>query len=61
MSSASSSASSPFIAAVLLVLTVARRVRVLAALEWRALPAAAYAIGVLAAFWLLERLAGFGS
>ena len=50
-----------FIAAVLFVLDVARRVHVLAALEQRALPAAAYAIGILAAFWFFERLAGFGS
>ena len=50
-----------FIAAVLFVLAVARRVHVLAALEKRALPAAAYAIGILAAFWFFERLAGFGS
>ncbi len=50
-----------FIAAVLFVLAVARRVRVLAALERQALPAAAYAIGILAAFWFFERLAGFGS
>jgi hydrogenase/urease accessory protein HupE len=50
-----------FIAAVLGVVAVVRRVPVLASLERRALPAAAYAIGILAAFWFFERLAGFRS
>lgn len=50
-----------FVAAVLSVLALARRVRRLAWLERRALPATAYAIGILAAFWLFERLAGFVS
>ncbi len=49
-----------FIAAVLAALAVARRTRVLPALERHALPVAAYAIGILAAFWFFERLAGFG-
>jgi len=48
-----------FIAAVLAVLAPARRARVLPNLERHALPAAAYAIGILAAFWFFERLAGF--
>lgn len=50
-----------FIAAVLGVVAVARRVQGLAALERRTLQVAAYAIGILAAFWFFERLAGFGS
>jgi hypothetical protein len=50
-----------FVAAVLAALALARRVRRLAWLERRALPATAYAIGILAAFWLFERLAGFVS
>jgi hydrogenase/urease accessory protein HupE len=49
-----------FIAAAVGVLSVARRTRVLAALERHALPVAAYAIGILAAFWFFQRLAGFG-
>jgi hydrogenase/urease accessory protein HupE len=48
-----------FIAAVLGVMTLARRARVLSGLERRALPVTAYAIGILAAFWFFERLAGF--
>ena len=48
-----------FIAAVLGVMTVARRTRVLSWLERHALPATARAIGILAAFWFFERLAGF--
>ncbi len=48
-----------FIAAVLGVMTVARRTRVLSWLERHALPVTARAIGILAAFWFFERLAGF--
>ena len=50
-----------FIAAVLPLLAVARRMPRLAALDRHALRAAAYAIGVLAAFWFFERVAGFAS
>jgi hydrogenase/urease accessory protein HupE len=48
-----------FIAAVLAVMTVAARTRVLSGLERHALPATAHAIGILAAFWFFERLARF--
>lgn len=48
-----------FIGLVLGVITLARRVKVTPILERYALPAATYAIGSLAAFWFIERLAGF--
>jgi hypothetical protein len=48
-----------FIAAVLGVMALARRTRVLSWLERHALPVTAHAIGILAAFWFFERLAGF--
>jgi hydrogenase/urease accessory protein HupE len=48
-----------FVAAVLAGIALARRTGLLAGLERHALPLAARAIGVLAAFWLFERLAGF--
>ena len=48
-----------FIAVVLAAIAVARRLEVLAPLERHARPATAYAIGILAAFWFFERVAGF--
>ncbi len=48
-----------FIGAVLCVITVARRTGALPGLERHALPVTARAIGILAAFWFIERLAGF--
>jgi hydrogenase/urease accessory protein HupE len=48
-----------FIAAVLAAIALARRAGVLSGLERYALPATAWAIGILAAFWFFERLAGF--
>ena len=48
-----------FIGAVLSVLTLAKRIRLASAIGHRALPAATYVIGMLAAFWFFERLAGF--
>jgi hydrogenase/urease accessory protein HupE len=48
-----------FIAAVLVLMTLARRTGGLSGLERHALPVTARAIGVLAAFWFFERLAGF--
>ncbi len=48
-----------FIAAVLGAIAVASRTELLPWLERHALPAAAYAIGIAAAFWFFERLAGF--
>jgi hydrogenase/urease accessory protein HupE len=50
-----------FIAAVLAGIALVRRAGVSTALERRALPAAAWAIGSLAAFWFFERLAGFSA
>ncbi len=47
-----------FIGAVLGVLALARWLKLPAILERRALSAATYAIGALAAFWFIERLAG---
>jgi hypothetical protein len=43
---------------VLGAMTVARRAPVLSWLEQHALPLTAHAIGILAAFWFFERLAG---
>lgn len=48
-----------FIGVVLGSLTVAKRIRLASVIRHRALPAATYAIGILAAFWFFERLAGF--
>jgi hydrogenase/urease accessory protein HupE len=48
-----------FVGAVLGTLVLARRARMGARLERRALRVAPYAIGTLAAFWLFERLARF--
>jgi hydrogenase/urease accessory protein HupE len=48
-----------FIAAVLALLALARRVPVPDHVSWRAQSVANYTIGVLAAFWLVERVAGF--
>ena len=48
-----------FIAVVLGVLALARRVTLPRSLTEPALPVASYAIGTLAAFWFVERLAGF--
>jgi hydrogenase/urease accessory protein HupE len=48
-----------FIGVVLSVLTLAKRIRLASVIGHRALPAATYVIGILAAFWFFERLAGF--
>ncbi len=48
-----------FIAVVLGLLAVARRLPLPRPLTAHALPVASYAIGTLAAFWFVERLAGF--
>lgn len=48
-----------FIAAVLAAIALARRAHVLSGLERYALPVTARVIGVVAAFWFFERLAGF--
>lgn len=48
-----------FIAAVLALFALARRLRLAAAIERYARPGAPYAIGILASFWFFERLAGF--
>ena len=48
-----------FIAAVLGLLALAKRINLTALLERYVRPAAPYAIGALASFWFLERLAGF--
>ena len=48
-----------FIAVVLGVLTCARRMHFSRAIERPALSIATYAIGIAAAFWFIERLAGF--
>jgi hydrogenase/urease accessory protein HupE len=50
-----------FIAAVLAAMAMARRMGLSAGLARHARPAAAWAIGILAAFWLFERLAGFSA
>jgi hydrogenase/urease accessory protein HupE len=50
-----------FIAAVLAVLGLARSIELTPTAERRALRAVTYAIGTLAAFWLLERLAGLAA
>jgi hypothetical protein len=50
-----------FIGVMLAVLACARRISVPPLIARGALPVAAYAIGSVAAFWLVERLAGFAS
>jgi hydrogenase/urease accessory protein HupE len=50
-----------FIAGVLPILAAARRMPRLAAQDRHALQLTAYAIGILAAFWFFERVAGFAS
>ncbi|MGH7802361.1 MAG: HupE/UreJ family protein [Thermodesulfobacteriota bacterium] len=48
-----------FIGVVFGVLSLAKRIRLVSIVGRRALPAASYGIGVLAAFWFFQRLAGF--
>jgi hydrogenase/urease accessory protein HupE len=48
-----------FIAVVLGLFALAKRIRLVASFERHARPAATYAIGILASFWFFERLAGF--
>jgi hypothetical protein len=48
-----------FVAAVLAALALAKRIRVPRTVTDRALPATGYVIGTLAAFWFVERVAGF--
>ena len=48
-----------FIAVVLGLFALAKRIKRAASLERYARPAAPYAIGILASFWFCERLAGF--
>ena len=48
-----------FIAVVLALLTLAKRVPLPHPVARRALPVASYVIGALAAFWFIERLSGF--
>ncbi len=48
-----------FIGLVFGALTAARRIKLASVIGHRALPAATYAIGILAAFWFFELLAGF--
>jgi hydrogenase/urease accessory protein HupE len=48
-----------FIGVVFGVLTLAKRIRLASVIGHCALPAATYVIGILAAFWFFERLAGF--
>ena len=48
-----------FIAAVLGVFALAKRIKLATVIEPYARPAAPYAIGILASFWFCERLAGF--
>jgi hydrogenase/urease accessory protein HupE len=50
-----------FIAAVLGAMALARRTGVSSGLARRALPATAWAIGILAAFWFFERLSAFAT
>ena len=49
-----------FVAAVFGMLALVRRGWAVSELERHALPAAAYGIGILAAYWFFERLASFG-
>jgi hydrogenase/urease accessory protein HupE len=48
-----------FIAVVVAGIAALRRINLPAALRRRALPAAGYGIGIIAAFWFFERLSGF--
>ena len=48
-----------FIAVVLGLFSLAKRIKLATACERYARPAASYAIGILAAFWFFERFAGF--
>lgn len=48
-----------FIGVVLVVIALARRMKVTPIFDRYALPAATYTIGALAAFWFIQRLAGF--
>jgi hydrogenase/urease accessory protein HupE len=48
-----------FIAVVLGLFALVKRIRLVAPLERYARPAAPYAIGILASFWFFERLTGF--
>jgi hydrogenase/urease accessory protein HupE len=48
-----------FIGVVFSALTAARQIKLPSVIGHRALPAATYAIGILAAFWFFERLVGF--
>jgi hydrogenase/urease accessory protein HupE len=48
-----------FIGVVFGALTAAKQIRLASVIGHRAFPAASYAIGILAAFWFFERLAGF--
>ena len=48
-----------FIAGVLAALTLARRIRMPDAVSRQARPVTTYAIGTLAAFWFVDRVAGF--
>lgn len=50
-----------FIAAVLALYGVAKRIKLAATLQALVRPSAPYAIGILASFWFFERLAGFWS
>ena len=50
-----------FLSVVLSVFALARRIELPGAIRRHALPAGAYAIGILAAFWLFERIVGFAS
>jgi hydrogenase/urease accessory protein HupE len=50
-----------FIGAVLGALACAKWIALPTAVERHALPVATYAIGILAAFWFIERLAGFAA
>ena len=48
-----------FIAAVLIALRLARRIPVPGAVSLQAKPIATYAIGTMAAFWFIDRVAAF--
>lgn len=48
-----------FIGAVLGVIALAKRIKIAPVFDRYALPAAAYTIGALAAFWFIQRLSGF--
>jgi hydrogenase/urease accessory protein HupE len=50
-----------FLVAILAVVALARRIQVSDGIRRRAMPAGAYAIGTLAAFWFFQRLAGFAA